>query len=187
MSDYDNNLRKFRESCQNNDSKIDTKQISVPKTGFFSSGVNKDVSYVSTDNNFILGIVGALLGSLAGIILWILIGLLGFIAGIAGFIIFRGTLIGFKKLGGTIDLKASIACILITCIAIIVAEIACCTFSIYYELNKEYQATLIEAYRYIPLFFQYSNEFKSSFIIDLLFGYILTFASSYKYFLNRAK
>lgn len=56
-------------------------------------------------SNLLLGVIGALFASLLGVGLWVLIGQVGFVAGIAGFVMLKLALGGYQKLGGSLDKK----------------------------------------------------------------------------------
>lgn len=56
----------------------------------------------------LLGIVGAIGGSLIGVILWLVLGRLGLISGIAGVVMLRFAFKGYEKLGGRLDKKGVI-------------------------------------------------------------------------------
>lgn len=65
-------------------------------------------------SNAFPGVIGALFASLLGVGLWVLIGQVGFIAGIAGFVMLKLALSGYEKFGGSLDKKGAILCLIIT-------------------------------------------------------------------------
>jgi hypothetical protein len=65
-------------------------------------------------SNLILGVIGALFASLLGVGLWVVIGQVGFVAGIAGFVMLKLALGGYQKLGGSLDKKGAVICLVIT-------------------------------------------------------------------------
>lgn len=65
-------------------------------------------------SNLLLGVIGALFASLLGVGLWVLIGQVGFVAGIAGFVMLKLALGGYQKLGGSLDKKGAVICLIIT-------------------------------------------------------------------------
>ncbi|MBE6850132.1 MAG: hypothetical protein E7504_00090 [Ruminococcus sp.] len=64
------------------------------------------------------GILGAVIGSIPGIALWVLLGYFGYTAAIVGAVVALGILFGYDKLGGTLDKQGLIACIVVMLLAI---------------------------------------------------------------------
>lgn len=76
-----------------------------------------------TTGNVFLGILGAAGGSLIGVLLWILIGYAGFIAGIAGFIMLKLALTGYQKCSGNLGRKGALFCLFLTIFMIFAANV----------------------------------------------------------------
>ncbi|HBE86511.1 MAG TPA: hypothetical protein DDW53_15700, partial [Lachnoclostridium sp.] len=74
-------------------------------------------------SNPLFGIIGALFASLLGVGLWVLIGQVGFVAGIAGFVMLKLALSGYQKFGGSLDKKGAVICLIITAGMIIGANL----------------------------------------------------------------
>ena len=85
--------------------------------------------------NWITGIVGALVGVAIGVAAWVGIYQLGYIAGIAGFIMMICSIKGFELLGGGINIPAMILCVVIDLVAVYFAHKLAVTVSIMQELN----------------------------------------------------
>ncbi len=64
----------------------------------------------SAGGTLVKGIIGAVLGSLPGIILWIVLGYFNIISGWAGMLIAFGIMIGYTKLGGELTTAGGIVC-----------------------------------------------------------------------------
>lgn len=65
------------------------------------------------------GLLGALLGCLPGLILWVIIGALGYTWSLVGLVIVIGAVFGYEKFGGTFANKADIAiCIVLMIVAV---------------------------------------------------------------------
>ena len=64
-------------------------------------------------SNMFLGIIGAIGGSLIGVVLWLGISFVGFIAGIAGFAMLKFVLLGYEKLSGRLDKKGAVISLVI--------------------------------------------------------------------------
>lgn len=73
-------------------------------------------------SNLPLGIIGALIGSLPGVALWVIIFQAHWIAGVAGMVIFMGAMKGYEILGKSVDRKGVVVCALITVIMIFFAN-----------------------------------------------------------------
>lgn len=99
--------------------------------------------YTSTKKgNMFTGLIGALLGSLIGVALWVLIYQFGYIAGIAGLAIFIFAVKGYFLLGGKPEMKGFVLCILLTIVMIFVAEHVGLGVSIYRQWKKDYDIVL---------------------------------------------
>lgn len=128
--------------------------------------------------NLPLGLVGAVLGVLLGSVLWIVIGEIGFIAGIAGYAIVFCGMKGYQLLGGKIS-KAGIAvCVILSFLVIAGAELVSLGLAIYREFGAEYAITLGDAFRVIPDFLK-EPEVAGGVMKDLVFGYGLAIWASY--------
>ncbi|MDE5565341.1 MAG: hypothetical protein K2I93_09310 [Oscillospiraceae bacterium] len=65
------------------------------------------------------GLLGALIGCLPGLILWVIIGALGFTWSLVGMVIVIGAVFGYEKFGGTFANKADIIiCIVLMIVAV---------------------------------------------------------------------
>lgn len=129
-------------------------------------------------DNVLLGIVGAILGALLGSVLWILIGQIGFIAGIAGYAIVFCSVKGYEKLGGCVSRKGLIICIVFSFLMIVTAEFISTGIIIYRGYNEDASLiTLSDAMRLVPRFFRI-EEFKHEFIKEVSIGYALAIWAS---------
>ena len=79
-------------------------------------------SRLSVKSNLPLGIIGALIGSLPGVALWIIMLQGHWIAGVAGMIIFLGAMKGYDMLGKNVDRKGVVVCALITVVMVFLAN-----------------------------------------------------------------
>lgn len=76
----------------------------------------------SEKSNLLLGIIGALIGSLPGVALWMIVTQGHWIVGACGIVIFLGAMKGYGMLGKTVDTKGVVVCTLITIIMIFLAN-----------------------------------------------------------------
>lgn len=129
-------------------------------------------------SNLAAGIVGAFFGALIGCVLWIIIWKLGYIAGIAGFVIGVCALKGYELLGKTLDIKGAIATLIIMIVAIFFANKLAWSMDAYAAL-KDYGWTFFDIFQNLDYILE-ESELTSSYITDLIIGYVLTALSSFK-------
>jgi hypothetical protein len=127
----------------------------------------------SQKNNIIAGTVGAFLGSLIGVTLWVVVGLAGYIAAICGLVLSICTIKGYQLFGGKLDKKGMFITILITILMIFASQYLLLSFEVYNEFKVDYGITIFQAIKSIPEFLQ-EAEVKRSFLADLGVGYLLT-------------
>lgn len=120
--------------------------------------------------NMITGIVGAFVGVLIGVVLWVVVYQMGFIAGIAGFVMMICASKGFELLGGRMNVAGAVICILLVLIAVYFAH----NISVAVEVMQELDVSFAVAYQSIPDLRELSSEFNEGYLHDLLFGYVLT-------------
>lgn len=130
-------------------------------------------------SNPLFGVIGALFASLLGVGLWILIGQVGFVAGIAGLVILKLALGGYQKLGGSLDKKGAIICLIITAGMIAGANLLDYAVSMT-RAYFQYEASF-ETLAYV--FSNFGNlmsdmDMWSGFFIDLAIGYGLSIWSA---------
>lgn len=133
-------------------------------------------------SNLAAGIVGAFLGALIGCVLWILIWKLGYIAGIAGFVIGVCALKGYELLGKSLDIKGAIVTVIIMIIMIFLANKLAWSMDAYDAL-KDYGWTFFDSFQNLDYILE-ESELTSAYIKDLVIGYFLTALSSFKLIIN---
>ncbi|GLC82962.1 hypothetical protein [Lacrimispora brassicae] len=107
-------------------------------------------------SNPFLGVIGALFASLLGVGLWVFIGQVGFIAGIAGFVMLKLALSGYEKLGGSLDKKGAVLCLILTAGMIAGANLL------------DYAVSMVRAY------FQYEASFETLIYVFANFGNLMS-------------
>ncbi len=96
--------------------------------------------------NVAAGIVGALIGSLAGVICTLVIGQLGYVASVSGLVMAVGALKGYEALGGRLSKKgAVISCVLILAMTWLAHRL---TWAM--ALSAELEANVFECFRAVP-------------------------------------
>ena len=123
--------------------------------------------------NIVLGLVGAFLGSLLGVVAIVILGQLGYIASISGIIMGVSTLTGYEKFS-----KGS------SVIGLILSSIICVGM-VFVAYNIDYVVAIMrqfsdvgltapEAYEALQLELRLSHEYKSNFNSGLLMLYLFT-------------
>lgn len=147
-----------------------------------------------TSVNYPLGILGAIIGGLAGAVLWIIFSLMGRVVVVAGLLAgFLGVLL-FEKLGKKLTLPGLFISLGISLIMLLIGMYFALAIDIYNELGSYlqdygYQMSFFEAFSYIPYVFQ-DSEMIGAIIHDWGFGiigYILTAVVSIAGFFNKRK
>ena len=127
----------------------------------------------NTNSSFARGILGAVIGSIPGILLWILLGYIGYTSAIVGFVMAIGIIFGFVKMGGDLMSGAGIAvCVVVLLIAIYVGEHMSWAVSLSKELkeiDEAYTAGFCASHLYDLLEL---GEIKGSFFLSLGQGYL---------------
>ncbi|MDE5737964.1 MAG: hypothetical protein K2H93_06340 [Oscillospiraceae bacterium] len=123
-------------------------------------------------NDLKKGILGAVIGSIPGILLWILLGYIGFTASIVGFVIAFGILFGYNLLCSDIDKTGMIICIIVLLIAIYIGEHMTWSIVVYKSL-KEYseEITLGDCIKNLSSILKLI-EMKGDFIFSVVKGYL---------------
>lgn len=124
------------------------------------------------ESNVILGIIGAIVGACLGGIIWIIIGKIGFIAGIAGFLIITFAIRGYRMLSGSLDKKGQIISLVIGLIMIFVANYVLTAI-----LYSKYLDGFMTALKILPTLLR-TSEILIPFIKDLVIGYLLSIWAS---------
>lgn len=121
--------------------------------------------------NYAGGIVGAVLGSLAGALIWVLASQFGYIVGVSGLAFVIGGLYGFKKLGGKLNVAGFIISVVIAAAMLYFAENVSLTILIFNEFKDTYEISFFDAFRIIPEVLKDHDVF-NGFVYDLAIGYL---------------
>ncbi|MEY8428374.1 hypothetical protein AALA00_11785 [Lachnospiraceae bacterium 46-15] len=120
--------------------------------------------------NMVTGTVGAFVGVLIGVVLWILVYQMGFIAGIAGFVMMICAFKGFELLGGRVNMAGAVICVVLVLVAVYFAHNIAIAISVMQELETSFSS----AYQSLSTLRDEFEEFNSAYLHDLLLGYVLT-------------
>ena len=105
---------------QNNMNMNNGMQNQMPMNNGMPANTNPDGT-VKTEN-VVMGIVGAVIGSLAGVLSIYIFASLGIIAAVSGLIMGAATLFMYEKLAGSISKKGVIICIVVMLIMVVLGE-----------------------------------------------------------------
>ena len=118
------------------------------------------------------GLIGALLGSIPGVLAWVILGQVGFIAGICGWLMIRGAIFGYTKLAGGIDRRGEILSTAVALLMPVVSEYLGLAVSIYRNFHESYGVTVSEAISSVPLYLSEPDVLRGI-ICSLIIGYVL--------------
>lgn len=145
--------------------------------------------------NYPLGVLGAILGGLAGAVLWIIFSMMGMVVVVAGILSgFLGVLL-FEKLGKKLTLPGLFISLGISLVMLLIGMYFALGIDIYNGLSTYfyqeygYNMSFFEAFSYIPYVFQYS-EMIGAIIHDWgfgLIGYIITAVVTIAGFFSKRK
>ncbi len=133
-------------------------------------------------SNALLGTLGALVGALGGGAVWFLLGRIGIIAGIAGFLIAFLALLLYEKFGGSIDLKGVIICLVLTLGTVWLANRMTWSFSAWQAL-KGYGYSFGDCFKEIGEIVK-TSDLTFDYYKDLVVGILFTAISSFKTFVG---
>ena len=155
--------------------------------GFFTRSTNNNSIEVDSDtsvelvkSNVVLGTIGAFIGAMLGGVIWIVIGEIGFIAGLAGFAMMFFAIKGYSGLSGRLDKKGQIISLIIALIMIFVADYTsyAIQFCKYYFDGNYSINNLVTSFKNLPEYLTYA-DYWGSFIKDLAIGYALSIWSGF--------
>ncbi len=144
----------------------------------FKQEMNEAAGQSMRRENMLLGLIGAFLGALIGTVLWVVIGMVGFIAGIAGDAIVFCAMKGYEMLGRKLSRKGIVICILLSCLMIVGAEYVSLGIAIYKELGDMYFLSVGDSFSLVPAFLE-ESEVAAGVMKDLIFGYALAVWASF--------
>lgn len=152
----------------------------VHKGNADSLAIDVKEDYSDVTSNVFLGIVGAILGAAIGGIAWIAIGKLGYIAGLAGYLMMYLAIRGYRKLSGFLDKKGQIISLVIALLMIFFANYL--SFALdyckYYSSGSYSIGNIVNAFIKIPNFLTVTDGWRD-FLLNLAIGYGLSIWSGY--------
>lgn len=131
-------------------------------------------------DNVFLGIFGAVIGALLGSVLWIVLGQVGFIAGIAGYAIVFCSIKGYKLLGRHVSKKGIVICVIFSMLMILAAEYVSTGIVIYQAFKQDYYITVMDAMKSVPEFLK-ESDVRNELLKNLAVGYGLAIWASFSF------
>lgn len=131
--------------------------------------------YTDKNSNLFLGILGAILGAALGGLIWIILGEIGIIVGLAGFLMIYFAVKGYRYLSGPPDKKGLIASILIAFIMIFLANYTryALDYCNYYYSSSFTIVNIIYSFYRLPRYFTWAESW-GGFLRDILIGYLFS-------------
>lgn len=133
--------------------------------------------------NVVAGVVGALLGSLVGVIAIIIFSQMGYVAAISGIIMAVCTLKGYELLGGKITKKSVIACVIVMLVMVYVGD----RLDWAVVISKELGAGFFDAFRAVPAFLSNGLIESGSYYGNLALIYLFTALGAVPTIMGRLK
>ncbi|QIK69033.1 hypothetical protein G7062_01485 [Erysipelothrix sp. HDW6C] len=155
--------------------RIGTKMVILDGAGFEETTESMSEQYKKKSDSPLIPYIVAIGGMLLGVALWILIGRIGFISGIAGYFILSFAIKGFQKMGGQIYKKDVYILLGLALFMIFFAEFTSIALSI---MNMG-RITLIEAYQITWKFIVGDGGILREFLLNVAIGIGLSLWSSW--------
>lgn len=122
--------------------------------------------------NYAFGIIGAFVGALVGGIAWFLVGCVGYIAGIVGYLIIYLSAMGFKKGAKVLTKGGAVVAIILSVVMIFVAN-----YALYaWQFTQAYEGrfTFMECLGQLGGWMKGDSEVMGGFVKDICIGYAFT-------------
>jgi uncharacterized protein (DUF983 family) len=142
---------------------------------------NEQQAFKEQKSNVLTGIVGALLGSLIGLALWVIVGLLGYIAAICGLILAICTIKGYELFGGKLNKRGILITLIITLVMVYVSQYLTLGFEIYNQFKADYAISIFDAIKTVPEALK-DSDVSREFYLYLGLGYLFTLLGSFSLF-----
>lgn len=161
LVDYDSAISFYCDDCFNDT--IEEYKIQIKK-------------YKDIKENVILGVIGAIIGALPGLIIFLVLDYLNFSSFFASLVIMLGSAYGYKWFAKTLKEKGLVISLIIGFIIIILSNEISNAYNLYIEYSSLYKINLFDAYKAMPYYITNSEVFRSSYIqsliITIIFGII---------------
>lgn len=134
---------------------------------------------MTNSENKVLGTVGALIGAILGIVVWCLIGKLGYISWIGGFAITGLSVLGYNLLAKGLSKVGIIIIAVIAIISVYVATRMNYAIVVYETFKDEgYNTSLSKCFSSVMDLVELIG-YTSKFYVDLALGYVMTIVAGF--------
>lgn len=137
---------------------------------FCGQSIERAAEVVKKPENFVAGLVGALIGSLIGAASIILFSQLGFVSALSGLVLAVCTLKGYELLGGRMSKKGIIVCLVLMLVMPYIADRIDWAILIMGEF-ADYGVTFGEAFAVVPMMLEDGSIEMSTYLTNLLMIY----------------
>ena len=153
--------------------------VSALCTDCFGSFQQKNAVNIMQDEmmitNYPMGFIGAMLGGLAGAVIWLIFSLLGKISFIAGFFAGFGGIFGFKWLGKKVTAAGIVISVIVSFLFLISGMYIAVGIDLYNAIiSWGYDISFTEALKLLPEFIIEDAEIRNAILFDNIIG-IVTF------------
>ena len=124
--------------------------------------------------NVLLGIVGAFLGSLVGVVVMVILDRIGFVASISGVVMTLGAVWGYNRFGKALSTKSMIICVIIVAAMIYIGNMVCWAIA----LSEAFSYGFIDGVRAIPAHLANDSAFSEGYYATLLQQYLFAGVSA---------
>lgn len=131
---------------------------------------------VVKNENIVAGVIGAVIGSLIGVVCIIVLGQLGYIASISGAVLAICTLKGYELLAKSISTKGVIISVIIMIVMVYVGD----RLDWAMLIAKEYDGNVLDAFMLVPDMLKEGFLDKAMYVKNILMLYAFTALGSYK-------
>ncbi len=132
----------------------------------------------SKKSNMLAGLVGAFVGSLIGVGLWVIIYQMGYISAVCGIALSVFAFKGYEKFSGKLDKKGIIATCILCIIMVYFAQKLSLTTEIYLYFQSETDINFFDAYSFVSDCME-DPEIRTEFYSNLAIGYLLSVIGSF--------
>ena len=132
----------------------------------------------SQPGNVLLGLVGPVIGAVPGVILWLLIYRLGYIAAVCGLLLAFGAVKGYSMLGKRLDVKGTVISVIVSVVMLVVALMLCYGWALYDVFGPE-GFTFLDCILAVPTTLAVYPEILTTFVGEFIIGLLLTGVGSF--------
>lgn len=136
---------------------------------------NELIEKKNIKENVILGIFGAILGTVPGMILWFALSYLMVNPTVVALIIMLGSAYGYKWAAKSMKLPGLFISLIIGFFNVILANEFSNAYILYNEYVNQYHINIIDAYKALPYYLSHSESFKGiyqqNFLLSVMFGF----------------